>query len=121
MPTWPVLSVSTVLGRAPLRMFPEPGAGRPCFSWPRCSVISWFSAVSSTCLVSCLSSPSGPVSDRPCSRARRTISSAASSSAVGSRLVFFVTSSSVASVSVASISAPLPLNTRLSDQGRKHR
>jgi hypothetical protein len=33
------------------------------------------------------------------------------------RLVFFVTSSSVASASVASISAPLPLNTQLSDQG----
>ena len=68
-----------------------------------------------TVLVSCLSSPSGPVRDRPCSRARRTICSAAIASAVGSGF-FFVTSSSV-----AFITAPLPLNTRLSDQGRKHR
>ena len=64
---------------------------------------SWFSAVSSTVLVSCFSSPSGPVSDRPCSRARRTSSSAARCSAVGSGLIFFVTSSSV-----AIITAPLP-------------
>jgi hypothetical protein len=38
------------------------------------------------------------------------------SSAVGSRLAFFVTSSSV-----TSITAPLPPNLRLSDQRRKHR
>jgi hypothetical protein len=50
----------------------------------------------------------------PCSRARRTSSSAATCSAVGSGL-FFVTVSSV-----TLITAPLPLNTRLSDQGRKH-
>ena len=37
------------------------------FSCPRCSVISSFSAVSNTFLVNCLSSPSGPVRDKPCS------------------------------------------------------
>ena len=58
-------------------------------------------------------SPSGPVSGRPCSRACRTRSSAASW-ADGSGL-FYVTSSRV-----ALIAAPLPLNIRLSDQGRKH-
>jgi len=114
MLTWPLASVSTVLARVPFRTFPA--AGCPCFSCPRCSVSSWFSAVSSTVLVSCLSSPSGPVRDRPCSRACRTSSCAATSSAVGSGLFFFVTSSSV-----AFITAPLPLNTTLSDQGRKHR
>jgi hypothetical protein len=68
------------------------------------AVISWFSAVSSTVFVSCFNSPSGPVSDRPCSRARRTSSSAARSSAVGSALIFFFVTSS----SVAVITAPLP-------------
>lgn len=37
-----------------------------CFSWPRCSVNSAFNAASKTVLVSCLSSPSGPVSASPC-------------------------------------------------------
>jgi hypothetical protein len=66
-------------------------------------------------LVSCFSSPSGPVRDKPCSRARRTSSSAAVCSAVGSGF-FFVTVSSV-----SAITAPFLLNTTLSDQDRKHR
>jgi hypothetical protein len=100
----------------PVRDLPVPLVTGPLFSWPRRSVISWFSAVSSTVLVSCFSSPPGPVSDRPCSFARATSSSASFSSAVGSRFVLFVTSSSV-----AFITAPLPPNLRFSDQGRKHR
>ena len=57
----PVASVSTVLGRVPFRMLVESRSSRArCFSWPRCSVISSFNAVSSTLLVNCFSSPSGP-------------------------------------------------------------
>ena len=41
----------------PFRTFPA--TGWPFFSWPRYSVSSWFSAISSTVLVSCFSSPSG--------------------------------------------------------------
>jgi hypothetical protein len=66
--------------------------------------------------VSCLSSPSGPVKDTPCSRARATRSAASFSSGVGSFLILFVTSSSV-----AVITAPFPPNHRFGDQGRKHR
>lgn len=102
IPTCPVLSVSTVFGRVPLRLSLPAAA---CFSWPRCSVISWFRAVSRTTLVSCFSSPSGPVRDRPCSLARRTSSSAARCSADGSAF-FFVTFSSV-----AVITAPLRRTT----------
>ena len=40
------------------------------FSWPRCSVISSFSAVSSTFLVNSFNNPSGPVSARPRCRPR---------------------------------------------------
>jgi hypothetical protein len=61
-------SVSTFLGRVPFRTFPA--TGWPFFSCPRCSVSSWSRAVSSTCLVSCFSSPSSPVSDKLCSRTR---------------------------------------------------
>jgi len=49
-----------------------PGHAMPvacCLSATGIGFISWLSAVSSTVLVSCLSSPSGPVSDRPCSQA----------------------------------------------------
>ena len=53
--------------------------------------------------MNCFSSPSGPVKDRPCSRAIRTSSLAASSSAEGSGFVFFGTISSVV------ITAPSPL------------
>ena len=67
------------------------------------------------CLGQLLEQPVGPVRDRPCSRARRTISSAATASAVGSGFLFVTPSS------VASITAPLRRATRLSDQGRKHR
>src|SRR5215510_13330877 len=63
-----------------------------------------------------LEQPTGPGQRQALLRARRTISSAIFSSAVGSRPAFFVTSPSV-----APITAPLPLNTRLSDQGRTHR
>jgi hypothetical protein len=38
--TWPLLSVSTVFGRVPFRMFAVSGSGVPFFSWPRCSVSS---------------------------------------------------------------------------------
>ena len=63
-----------------------------------------------------LTGPSGPVSDRPCSLARRISSSAARSSGVGSGFFFDATASSV-----AVITAHLPLNhTGLSDQCRKH-
>lgn len=48
-----------------------------------CSVISSSNTVSRSVLVNCLSSPSGPVSDRPCSFAKRTSSVAAASSADG--------------------------------------
>ena len=93
--TWPLASVNTVFGRVPLRIFVEFRSGGAWFlSCPRCSVISSFNAVSRTVLVNCLSSPSGPVSDRPCALARRTNSAAAAASAEGSAL-FFVTSSSV--------------------------
>jgi hypothetical protein len=40
-----------------------------CLSAVGTGFICWLSAVSSTVLVSCLSSPSGPVSDRPRSQA----------------------------------------------------
>jgi hypothetical protein len=70
------------LGPGPVADVPGLVACRVFFSWPRCSVSSWSRAVSITTLVSCLSSPSGPVRDRPCSRARRTSSSAATCSAV---------------------------------------
>jgi hypothetical protein len=103
--TWPVASVSTVFALVPFRTFPDSVPARPCFSCPRCSVISSFSAVSSTDLVSCFSSPSGPVRDRPCSRARRTSSLAAVSSAVGSGFFLLAVTSS----SVAVITAPFPL------------
>ncbi len=68
--TAPVVSVNTVLTLVPLQILPVPTPGGSCFSYPRCSVISSLSAVSSTVLVSCLSNPSGPVSNRPCSRPR---------------------------------------------------
>jgi hypothetical protein len=58
-----------------------------------------------------LQQPVRAVRDKPCSRARRTISSAANCSADGSGF-FLVTSSSI-----ALITGPLPPNTRLSDQG----
>jgi hypothetical protein len=57
-------------------------------AWPRCSVISSATAVSITAFVSCLSSPSGPVSDKPCSRAIRTNSRAACCSADSGLLAF---------------------------------
>jgi hypothetical protein len=99
--------------RVPFRTFPA--TCWPFFSWPRYSLSSWFSAISSTVLVSCFSSPSagqrqallpGP----PHQLLRRLL--------LGRQLRpgFFVTSSSV-----TFITAPLPLNTRLSDQCRKHR
>ena len=104
--TWPVASVRTVFGLVPLRTFEEPRSGSAwCFSCPRCSVISSFSAVSRTVFVNCFNSPSGPVSDRPCSAARRTSSFAASSSAEGSGLFFFTASSVV-------ITAPSPPDSR---------
>ena len=61
----PLAPVSTDLGLVPLRTLVDsrPGGTR-FFSCPRCSVISSFNAVSSTLLVNCLSSPSGPVRDR---------------------------------------------------------
>ena len=46
-----------------------PAPERSCRSWPRCSVISTSSAVSSACLVSPVSSPPGPVSWTPLVRA----------------------------------------------------
>lgn len=70
-----------------------------------------FRAVSITTPVSCLSSPSGPVRDKPCSRAGRTSSSAACS-AVGSGFLF------VTVLSVSLITAPFLLNIRLSGQCR---
>ena len=71
IPTWPVplgdhrLRPGARSGRSPAR---RPGSAR-FFSWPRCSVSSWSRAVSITILVSCFSSPSGPVSSRPRARA----------------------------------------------------
>ena len=113
--TGPVAAVSTVFERDPLRMLAEP---RPTsarfFSCPRCSVISSLNAVSSTFLVNCLSSPSGPVSDKPRSLASFKNSRAASASAEG----LFVLA--LTSPSVESISVPLPLDTP-SESGRKHR
>src|SRR4051794_23764186 len=85
-------------------------SGARCFSCPRCSVISSFSAVSKTDLVNCLSSPSGPVRDRPCSRACRTSSLAAVSSAEGSGFFFGTTSSVV-------IRAPSPLTSSARQAG----
>jgi len=78
-----------------IRIAPEFGYG----VWyvdlePKCSVISSLRAVSSTVLVSCLSSPSGPVNDRPRSCANRTSSAAACCSADSSAGFFFVTPSS---------------------------
>jgi len=111
-----VACVSTVLGLVPLRTLAESRAlGARFFSCPRCSVISSFSAVSSTDLVNCLSSPSGPVRDNPCSLAKRTSSRAAISSAEGSGFFF-----AVISFSVVIITAPSPL-TLVSALGRKHR
>lgn len=77
----PAASEMTVLGRAPLRTFADgrPGSAR-FFSYPRCSVISSFRAVSSTFLVKSFSSPSGPVSSRPRARASATIAAAAACS-----------------------------------------
>jgi hypothetical protein len=114
--TWtcPVPSVSTFFGRDPLRTLPPSLPAGAFFSWPGCPVSSWSRAVSITTLVSCFSSPPGPVRDKPCSRARRTSSSAATCSADGSG--FF----SVTISSAPLITAPFLLNTTLSDQYRKH-
>jgi hypothetical protein len=113
--TCPAAWVSTVLALVPLRTLPA--TGLPCFSCPRCSVISSFSAVSSTTLFRCLSSPSGPVNDNPCSFASRTNSLAAISSTDQSGFFLAVIPLSV----VVITAAPLLLNTQLSASGRKHR
>lgn len=68
------------------------------------SVVSSWNAVSSTFLVNCLSNPSGPVRDKPCSFASRTSSLAASASADGTDPFLAGTSPSV-----TVITAPLPL------------
>ncbi len=81
MQTSPTASEITVLERAPLRTFTDSRPGPAwCFSYPRCSVISSFSAVSSTFFVNSFSSPPGPVSSRPRCRASATIAAAAACS-----------------------------------------
>ena len=81
--TGPTESVTTVLAVVPLRVFAAlPSLDFLCLARPRCSVISSSRAVSSTLLVNCLSSPSGPVRSSPFSLAMRTNVSAASCSAL---------------------------------------
>lgn len=64
--TGPTESVTTVLAVVPLRVFAAlPSLDFLCLARPRCSVISSSRAVSSTLLVNCLSSPSGPVRSSP--------------------------------------------------------
>ena len=87
--TSPAASVSTVLGRVPLRMLPFSAVGTWCFSWPRCSVSSSSSAVSRTVAVIDLSSPSGPVRSSPRARAALTSSRTAACSASLREVVFF--------------------------------
>lgn len=67
----------------------------PMFRVPRCSVISSFGADSSTDVVHCLKSPSGPVRHRPLFPGRRTSSMATAFSAEGSGFVFVGTTSGV--------------------------
>jgi len=83
-------------------VFPALAGHRAVFLVAQVLGHTWFSAVSSTVLVSCLSSPIGAGQRQALSRARATSSSATRSAAVGSAS-FFVTSSSV-----AVITAPLP-------------
>jgi hypothetical protein len=79
---------------------PGSGSARLCFSWPRYSL--------STVLVCCFGNPSGPVSDRPCSQARRRTSPAAAfSAAVGSFFLYLLdTSSSRIALSVRTLRVP---------------
>ena len=72
MSTLPALSVNTVLVRVPLRELPWLRPSTACLSYPRCSVISSANAVSITCFVIDLSSPSGPVRSSPRARAAFT-------------------------------------------------
>lgn len=87
--TSPAASVSTVLGRVPLRMLPFSVVGAWCFSWPRCSVSSSSRAFSRTVAVIDLSSPSGPVRSSPRARAALTSSRTAACSASLREVVFF--------------------------------
>jgi hypothetical protein len=81
MVTSPALSEITVLARTPLREFSPSRPAGSCFSYPRCSVISSSSAVSSTVFVNSFNSPSGPVMSNPRSLADFTISRIAARSA----------------------------------------
>ena len=77
----PALSVNTVLVRVPLRELPWLRPSTACLSYPRCSLISSANAVSITCFVIDLSSPSGPVRSSPRARAAFTNSRIAARSA----------------------------------------
>src|SRR5947209_4258426 len=56
--TSPTASEITVFDRQPLRIFADSRSGSAsCFSYPRCSVISSFSAVSSTVFVNSFKQP----------------------------------------------------------------
>ena len=90
--TSPAASEITVFDREPLRTFVDSRPGSAWFfSCPRCSVISSFSAVSSTFLVNSFNSPSGPVSSSPRAFASATIAAAAACSGDSCRAGLVVT------------------------------
>src|SRR5215203_1439682 len=119
--TSPAASDSTVFGRVPLRTFvePRPESAR-FFSCPRCSVISSFSAVSSTLLVNNFSSPSGPVNASPRSFASATIAAAAACSGDSCRPVLVSPLCGLTASNVITHSAH-PAGSQSGVSGRKHR
>jgi hypothetical protein len=118
--TCPVASVSTVFDRVPLRTFAElRSAVARSFSWPRCSVISSFNAVSRTLFVELLQQPLRAGQRQACSLTIRTSSAAASRSVEGLGFFFGLGSLGFTSLSVAVTTAP---SRRLTPgvSGRKH-
>src|SRR5919205_583715 len=119
--TSPTASESTVFGRQPLRIFADSRSGSaPCFSYPRCSVISSFNAVSSTLFMNSFNNPPGPVRARPCSRAWATIAAAATCSGDDCHPTFLIFVQELTASDVITHSAH-PTGPQPGVSGRKHR
>src|SRR5919205_799174 len=119
--TSPTASESTVFDRQPLPIFAEARSRpAPFFSYPRCSVICSFNAVSSTFFVNSFNSPSGPVKAKPCSRAWAIIAAAATCSGDDCRPTFLIFAHEFTASDVITHSAH-PAGPHPGVSGRKHR
>src|SRR5436305_2263068 len=119
--TSPTASEITVFGREPLRIFADSRSRpAPFFSYPRCSVISSFNAVSNTLFVNSFNNPPGPVRARRCSRAWATIAAAATCSGDDCRPTFLIFVHELTASDVITHSAH-PTGPQPGVSGRKHR